>query len=40
MTVMPIHKYRPFPPIKLPDRQKRKGYKEPRYSYKYVAEKF
>ena len=21
MTVMPIHKYRPFPPIKLPDRQ-------------------
>src|SRR5436305_13959120 len=21
MTAMPIHKYRPFPPIKLPDRQ-------------------
>ena len=21
MTVMPIHKYRPFPPIALPDRQ-------------------
>ena len=21
MTIMPIHKYRPFPPIDLPDRQ-------------------
>jgi len=26
--------------VKLPERQKRKGYREPRYSYRYVAEKF
>ena len=26
--------------IKLPDRQKRKGYAEPKYNYRYVAEKF
>ena len=26
--------------IKLPDRQKQKGYREPNYPYKYVAEKF
>ena len=34
------YKKLPREKIKLPDRQKRKGYKEPRYSYKYVAEKF
>ena len=26
--------------IKLPDRQKQKGYREPNYPYKYVAEKY
>jgi len=26
--------------VKLPDRQKKKGYREPDYPYKYVAEKF
>jgi hypothetical protein len=26
--------------VKLPKRQKAKGYKEPNYSYKYVPEKF
>jgi polyphosphate kinase 2 len=26
--------------VKLPERQKRKGYREPKYSYRYVAEKF
>jgi len=34
--------YRKLPreKIKLPERQKRKGYKEPDYKYRFVAEKF
>jgi len=34
------YKKAPREKVKLPERQKRKGYKEPKYSYKYVAEKF
>ena len=26
--------------VKLPERQKRKGYKEPKYPYRFVAERF
>ena len=34
--------YRKLPreKVKLPERQKRKGYKEPKYAYKYVEEKY
>src|SRR3954464_4678473 len=34
------YKKLPREKIKLPDRQKRKGYREPAYAYKYVEEKF
>jgi len=34
------YKKLPREKIKLPDRQKRKGYREPDYPYKYVEEKF
>jgi polyphosphate kinase 2 len=34
------YKKLPREKVRLPDRQKRKGYREPGYSYKYVAEKF
>jgi len=34
------YKKPPREKVKLPDRQKRKGYREPAYAYKYVAEKF
>ncbi len=34
------YKKLPREKIKLPDRQKRKGYREPDYAYKYVEEKF
>jgi polyphosphate kinase 2 len=34
------YKKAPRDKVRLPQRQKRKGYKEPKYSYRYVAEKF
>src|SRR3954465_7414303 len=34
------YKKLPREKIKLPERQKRKGYSEPKYNYRYVAEKF
>ena len=34
------YKKLPREKIKLPDRQKQKGYREPSYPYKYVAEKY
>jgi polyphosphate kinase len=34
------YKKLPREKVSLPDRQKRKGYREPGYAYKYVAEKF
>ena len=34
------YKKLPREKVKLPDRQKKKGYREPDYPYKYVAEKF
>ena len=34
------YKKLPREKIKLPDRQKSKGYREPQYDYKFVAEKF
>ena len=34
------YKKAPRDKVKLPERQKRKGYKEPKYPYKYVAERF
>ena len=34
------YKEPPRDKVKLPERQKRKGYREPDYPYKYVEEKF
>jgi polyphosphate kinase len=34
------YKDMPRAKIKLPDRQKKQGYSEPDYPYKYVAEKY
>ena len=34
------YKKLPREKVKLPERQKRKGYREPKYSYRYVEEKF
>ncbi|MBV9192145.1 MAG: polyphosphate kinase 2, partial [Betaproteobacteria bacterium] len=34
------YKKLPREKIKLPDRQKPKGYREPQYEYRFVAEKF
>jgi polyphosphate kinase len=34
------YKKAPREKVKLPERQKRRGYKEPKYAYKVVAEKF
>jgi polyphosphate kinase len=34
------YKKAPREKVKLPDRQKPKGYREPKYSYRFVAEKF
>jgi hypothetical protein len=34
------HKKAPREKIKLPKRQKAKGYKEPKYRYKYVPEAY
>ena len=34
------YKKLPREKVKLPDRQKKKGYREPDYPYKYVADEF